>query len=60
MPEVVPPPRSPQQAGGCLIAAGLILGPIIGMVFGQTSAGLLVGLAIGVVAAIGMALRTPR
>lgn len=49
-----PAPRKPQQAGGCLIAAGLILGPIIGMAFGQTSIGLVAGGVIGVVAAIVM------
>jgi hypothetical protein len=50
-------PRPPQQAGGCLIAAGLIIGPIIGLAFGQVSIGLIVGFAVGVVAAVVMALR---
>ena len=58
----VPPPvpRKSPQAGGCLIAAGLILGPIIGLAFGQTSAGLVAGGVIGVVAAIVMTLLSRR
>lgn len=40
------------QGGGCLIAAGLIVGPAIGLMFGQTSLGLVVGLAIGIVGAV--------
>jgi hypothetical protein len=59
---VVPAPRSPnsrppQTAGGCLIAAGLIFGPIIGMAFGETSIGLVAGGVIGVLAAVAMAWR---
>jgi predicted lipid-binding transport protein (Tim44 family) len=50
-------PRPPQQAGGCLIAAGLIIGPIVGLAFGQVSIGLIAGFAVGVVAAVVMALR---
>lgn len=57
MPETPPLSRPPQQAGGCLIAAGLLIGPVIGMMFGETSIGLVVGLVIGVVAAIIMAVR---
>jgi hypothetical protein len=49
--------RPPQQAGGCLIAAGLIVGPIIGLAFGQTSIGLVAGGLIGVAAAVLMAWR---
>lgn len=56
----VPPPRNPQQAGGCLIAAGLIVGPIIGLAVGQTSAGLVAGGAIGAIAATVMAVRGRR
>ena len=57
-----PPPenrpiRPPQRGGGVLIAAGLLIGPIIGLFFGQTSAGLLIGLGLGVVAALVMAVR---
>jgi uncharacterized membrane protein len=50
-------PRPPQQAGGCLIAAGLIIGPIVGLAFGQVSIGLIAGFVIGVVAALAMTLR---
>jgi F0F1-type ATP synthase assembly protein I len=60
MPEMPPARRPPQQAGGCLIAAGLIFGPLVGMLFGQTSIGLIAGLVIGVVAAIVMAVRDGR
>jgi hypothetical protein len=51
------PSRPPQQAGGCLIAAGLILGPIVGLAVGQVSIGLIAGFVIGVAAAIIMAVR---
>jgi len=44
--------RPPIRGGGCLIAAGLVLGPIIGLFFHQTSIGLMVGLGLGTVAAI--------
>ena len=57
MPSPSPESRPPQQAGGCLIAAGLIIGPIVGLAFGQTSMGLIGGFAIGVIGAIVMALR---
>ena len=40
------------RGGGCLIAAGLVFGPIIGLTFGQTSLGLFGGLGIGIIAAI--------
>lgn len=52
-----PSSRPPQQAGGCLIAAGLIFGPIIGMAFGETSIGLVAGGVVGVIAAVAMAFR---
>jgi hypothetical protein len=60
MVQTSPAPRPPQQAGGCLIAAGLIIGPIIGLAFGQSTLGLVAGLAIGVVGAIIMAVRAPK
>lgn len=44
--------RPPMRGGGCLIAAGLVIGPIVGLFFGQTSLGLVLGLGIGAVAAI--------
>lgn len=40
------------RGGGCLIAAGAVFGPVIGLLFGQTSIGLVAGLAIGIIAAI--------
>lgn len=46
------PARPLARGGGCLIAAGLILGPTLGLMVGQTSAGLVIGGVIGVVAAI--------
>jgi hypothetical protein len=52
-----PPPR---RAGGCLIAAGLIFGPIIGLLFGQVSLGLVIGFGLGVAAAVAMALTDRR
>lgn len=55
-----PESRPPQRAGGCLIAAGLIIGPIVGLAFGQVSIGLIGGLVIGVIAAIVMAVRDRR
>jgi hypothetical protein len=57
MPETPATPRPPRQAGGCLIAAGLMIGPIVGLAFGQTSLGLIGGFAIGVLAAVVMAVR---
>jgi uncharacterized membrane protein len=54
------PPTTPRRAGGCLIAAGLMLGAAIGVMAGQPSAGLLIGLAIGVAGAVGMTLMDRR
>lgn len=58
-----PPPRSPPpvpMGGGILIAAGLVLGPIIGMMFGETSIGLVAGLVLGVLAAIALTIADRR
>jgi hypothetical protein len=46
------PAPPPMRGGGCLIAAGLVFGPVIGLLFGQTSAGLVIGGLVGVVAAV--------
>lgn len=54
------PPKPPVRGGGCLIAAGLLVGPIIGMAFGETSIGLVAGLAIGILAAIALTLADRR
>jgi len=49
------PAKPPRRGGGCLIAAGVMIGPVIGVMFGETSLGLVAGLAIGILAAIGLA-----
>ena len=41
------PAKPPRRGGGCLIAAGVLIGPVIGVMFGETSIGLVAGLAIG-------------
>jgi hypothetical protein len=47
-----PPPKPPApRAAGALIAFGLIAGPIIGLLLGQTSLGLLIGFGLGVIIA---------
>ena len=51
------PPRRPQTAGGCLIAAGLLAGAAIGAGFHQASIGVLAGFAIGVIGAVLMTMR---
>jgi hypothetical protein len=54
------PGRPPERGGGCLIAAGLIIGPTLGLMVGQTSAGLVIGGIIGVVAAIALVFADSR
>jgi hypothetical protein len=54
------PPTTPRRAGGCLIAAGLLIGPVVGLFFHQTSLGLVIGFGIGVIAAIAMAMTDKR
>ncbi|GGD98556.1 hypothetical protein GCM10011529_00740 [Polymorphobacter glacialis] len=51
-PPADPPSRPPALGGGCLIAAGLVLGPVLGLLFNQTSLGLILGAVIGVAAAV--------
>jgi hypothetical protein len=53
-------PKPPRLGGGCLIAAGLLLGPIVGLMFGQTSLGLVIGFGIGVALAIALTLYDRR
>lgn len=48
------------MAGGIFIAAGLVLGPVVGLMFGQTSLGLIAGGILGVVAAVLVAVRDSR
>ena len=49
------PAKPPRRGGGCLIAAGVLIGPVIGVMFGETSIGLVAGLAIGILAAVALA-----
>jgi predicted lipid-binding transport protein (Tim44 family) len=51
------PNKNTSSGGGCLIAAGLILGPLVGLLLGEVSAGLIIGGIIGVIAAILWAVR---
>jgi hypothetical protein len=60
VPDPNSPARPPIRGGGCLIAAGLIIGPVAGLMVGQTSAGLVIGGIIGVVAAIILAVVDAR
>ena len=60
LPELPTPPRPPMLGGGCLIAAGVIFGPIIGLFFGETSLGLAIGLGAGIVAAVVLTLLDRR
>ncbi len=46
------PSSSTRRGGGCLIAAGLLLGPVVGVMVGEVSAGLIVGGVIGIIAAV--------
>lgn len=54
------PGRPPIRGGGCLIAAGLIIGPALGLMVGQTSAGLVIGGLVGIAAAIALAFADGR
>lgn len=60
LPDPQSPSQPPRRAGGCLIAAGLILGPIVGLLFGQVSMGLVIGFGLGAAAAVAMALTDRR
>lgn len=57
LPDPVSPPPQPQLGGGCLIAAGLLIGPIVGIFFHQTTLGLVAGGVIGAIAALVLTLR---
>jgi hypothetical protein len=60
-PDPVPLPSPPSpRGGGCLIAAGLLIGPAVGMMIGQVSAGLVAGGVLGVLAALGLAIAERR
>jgi len=51
--------KSP-MGGGAPLAALILLGTLVGLVFGQPSIGILAGLALGVVVAIAIWLKAPR
>lgn len=53
-------PPSSRRGGGCLIAIGLVTGPLVGMYFHETSLGLLIGFGLGAAAAIVMAVADRR
>jgi len=56
--------RNGPQAGGFLLALCILVGAVIGTIWGQPSIGVLVGTGIGIVVAIALWLndrmRTPR
>ncbi len=56
-PRIDPGPPAFQRGYGCLIAAGVLIGPVVGWAFGQITIGLLAGLAIGVGLAVLMSRR---
>ena len=41
-----------RTAGGIILAASILLGAVLGIVFGEPSAGFLIGLAAGIAGAI--------
>ena len=45
-------PQSPRLAGGFFIAAGMLGGAIIGLVYRQPSLGMVLGLGLGTVVAL--------
>lgn len=54
------PNKNTTTGGGCLIAVGLILGPVVGLFFGEVSAGLFAGGVIGIIAAVAWAIYDSR
>jgi len=52
--------RPPQRGGGVLIAGGLVLGAVGGIIAGQPSVGLAAGLGLGIVLAIVLAFADRR
>lgn len=48
------------MGGGAPLAALILLGTLVGLVFGQPSIGILAGLALGVIVAIAIWLKAPR
>lgn len=45
-------PAPAPRGYGCLIALCLMLGPAVGVVFGQAALGMLAGLVIGIIVAL--------
>lgn len=52
------PDKNSANGGGFLIAAGLLIGSLVGFIFGQPSIGFLTGLGIGSALAVAVWLRT--
>lgn len=52
--------RSEPRGQGCLVAAGMMIGPVVGWFFGQVALGLVAGLVLGVAAAVAMTFRDNR
>jgi hypothetical protein len=48
---------SPPAAGGCLLAASIVVGAFVGVVYNQISAGIVIGVAVGAVIAVAIWLR---
>ena len=47
-------PQPPRLAGGFFMAAGMLGGAIVGLVYRQTSLGMVLGLALGAAVAVGI------
>ncbi len=52
--------RTEPRGQGCLVAAGMMSGPVVGWFFGQVALGLVAGLVLGAAAAVAMTLRDNR
>ncbi len=46
-----PPPGRNMRGGGCLVAAGLLIGTVVGIVLREPSVGVLAGFALGIAGA---------
>lgn len=54
------PANQPANAGGFIIAAALIVGTIIGLIFGQPTIGFLAGLGLGALVSLLMWMKDRR
>ena len=52
--------QSNQMGGGLLIAIGLIVGPVVGLLLGQITIGLIAGFALGCAGVIALTIRDSR